>query len=548
MIHAASFFQNGVAAVRAGRELGVPVIYEMRGLSILKEVSEASRSADPGVAEILTAHRLGVRTRARGRAQGRPRADDHRQPSLHHDRARGRSCRRSRSCPMASTLIASRLWRATRRLPRNMGWQAASSSASSARSRPMRAWTIWWKAWPGSPPKDPTTAAAGRRRRRLPPAAAGLGDPSPAPGPGDLHRTRAARPSRRLLFGVRPHGLPAQAAAGMRGDLADQAIGADGAGHPRPMLRRRRPARDGRRWVSTATASRRATARRWPKRCWRSRTAASTPPRHQAQSRAWIEANRDWRQLARPVTSLYRELYLEAGGRRPERERRAPHPWPAAAQGRDAELAAWRAELSPPGGGANAAARPRLGSGRSRGQGDHRKTFQQLHPSTHPLCRRRCRDRATELVVVTVCPAGQRLLDVGPSVGILINAVARKGNYRGTGWRSTSGLIAAFLNPDKRIDYRQMSVTALDFPDGHFDTVCCLGPLARLPEAALKGAIRFPLVVSVVLFPLSAASGSRAREPRQQTTSKWRSGKSSAVTDILRQSMRPSGLRKSGGA
>ena len=39
VIHAASFFQNGVAAVRAGRALGIPVIYEMRGLSILNEIS-----------------------------------------------------------------------------------------------------------------------------------------------------------------------------------------------------------------------------------------------------------------------------------------------------------------------------------------------------------------------------------------------------------------------------------------------------------------------------------------------------------------------------
>ena len=40
MIHAASFFQNGIAAVRAGRALGIPVIYEMRGLSILNEISK----------------------------------------------------------------------------------------------------------------------------------------------------------------------------------------------------------------------------------------------------------------------------------------------------------------------------------------------------------------------------------------------------------------------------------------------------------------------------------------------------------------------------
>ena len=32
--------QNGVAAVRAGRALGIPVIYEMRGLSILNEISK----------------------------------------------------------------------------------------------------------------------------------------------------------------------------------------------------------------------------------------------------------------------------------------------------------------------------------------------------------------------------------------------------------------------------------------------------------------------------------------------------------------------------
>jgi glycosyltransferase involved in cell wall biosynthesis len=35
VIHAASFFRNGLAAVQVGAELGIPVIYELRGLSVL---------------------------------------------------------------------------------------------------------------------------------------------------------------------------------------------------------------------------------------------------------------------------------------------------------------------------------------------------------------------------------------------------------------------------------------------------------------------------------------------------------------------------------
>ena len=35
VIHAASFFRNGLAAAQVGAELGIPVIYELRVLSIL---------------------------------------------------------------------------------------------------------------------------------------------------------------------------------------------------------------------------------------------------------------------------------------------------------------------------------------------------------------------------------------------------------------------------------------------------------------------------------------------------------------------------------
>ena len=51
-----------------------------------------------------------------------------------------------------------------------------------------------------------------------------------------------------------------------------------------------------------------------------------------------------------------------------------------------------------------------------------------------------------------------------------------------------------------------MPVTALDFPDRHFDAVCCLGSLARLPEAALDGALaemrRVCAGMLVVMVPL----------------------------------------------
>src|SRR5262249_46761854 len=38
-------------------------------------------------------------------------------------------------------------------------------------------------------------------------------------------------------------------------------------------------------------------------------------------SRRWVEAHRDWRQLARPVAELYRQLYLDAGRRTASRVR-----------------------------------------------------------------------------------------------------------------------------------------------------------------------------------------------------------------------------------
>ena len=85
-------------------------------------------------------------------------------------------------------------------------------------------------------------------------------------------------------------------------------------------------------------------------------------------------------------------------------------------------------------------------------------------------------------------PPGRRMLDVGPSLGILINAVARKGTHQELAAIDISPY-AAFLNPEGRIDYRKMSVTALDFPDRHFDVVCCLEVLEHLAETDLDKAI-----------------------------------------------------------
>ena len=145
-----------------------------------------------------------------------------------------------------------------------------------------------------------------------------------------------------------------------------------------------------------------------------------------AQSRDWVAEHRDWRRLTRPLAEMYRDLYLDAGGRRPGRERRA-RIQAAAEKGRAEEIGAWQAEL-----GAAAADLPVIDLAQAATAPEIRASldqFQGLHPE-HTLYADPEVKTARLSWALERLPPGRRLLDVGPSLGILINAVARKGTHR----------------------------------------------------------------------------------------------------------------------
>ena len=221
-----------------------------------------------------------------------------------------------------------------------------------------------------------------------------------------------------------------------------------------------------------------------------------------AQSRDWVAQHRDWRQLTRPLAEMYRRLYLNAGGRQIRREHRARIA-AGAKKGRADELAAWRAGLDQalPAGvklldltEVPAAAEITAGVG----------AFRQMYPG-----RKLGADLETDVArlswVLAQLPGGRRLLEVGPTHGLLLEAAGRKGLYRER-MAIASDPDTPLLDTSGGIERRVMPATALDFPDRHFDAVCCLGSLARLPEAALGGALaemrRVCAGMLVVMVPL----------------------------------------------
>ena len=217
-------------------------------------------------------------------------------------------------------------------------------------------------------------------------------------------------------------------------------------------------------------------------------------------SRRWVERNRDWRQLARPVAELYHQLYLDAGRRTALRTRQrklravAPSDRRAALEiyrdGLDERFVAGASLVDlttvPP--------CPEVAAAVAE--------FHRLHPE-RPLYG----DEAIEIArlshVMSRLPAAERLLDVGPSMGILLNAIARRrrcGELTAVDIRRYPGL----LDLAGDIRFLTMSVTALDFPDGHFTAVSCLEVLEHLPEdqlpmalAELRRVCRGTLLVSV---------------------------------------------------
>jgi hypothetical protein len=217
-------------------------------------------------------------------------------------------------------------------------------------------------------------------------------------------------------------------------------------------------------------------------------------------SRRWVEKNRDWRHLARPAAELYHQLYLDAGGKTAARLRRRELR-KAAEAGREAGLAAFRAGLDP-----EFARRAELVDLCTAPAAPDVEAvvaeFHRRHP-THRLYG----DEPIEIARLGHClgrlPPGRRLLDVGPAMGILLNAVTRAGLYREL-TASDINLHPRFINLGEDIACRDMPVTALDFPDGHFDTVTCLQVLEHLAEeqlpqalAELRRVCRGTLLVSV---------------------------------------------------
>jgi glycosyltransferase involved in cell wall biosynthesis/SAM-dependent methyltransferase len=218
------------------------------------------------------------------------------------------------------------------------------------------------------------------------------------------------------------------------------------------------------------------------------------------ESRRWVAANRDWRQLARPVAELYRQLYLDAGRRTAARVRQRKLRTTALSD-RPAALAAYCSELD---GGFLTRARivdlttlPPCAEVAAAVAEFHR-----LQPE-----RRLYGDETIEIArlghVLGQLPGGQRLLDVGPSMGVLLRAVSRRGLYEelsAIDIRRYPGL----LDLDGTIRFQTMSATALDFPDGHFTAVTCLEVLEHLPQdqlpvalAELRRVCRGTLLVSV---------------------------------------------------
>ena len=66
LIHASSFQNNGLAGLRAARRLGVPFVYEMRGLKQLLESARQPRFAEsPRNRYLELAPKYWARTRAR---------------------------------------------------------------------------------------------------------------------------------------------------------------------------------------------------------------------------------------------------------------------------------------------------------------------------------------------------------------------------------------------------------------------------------------------------------------------------------------------------
>jgi glycosyltransferase involved in cell wall biosynthesis len=483
VLHAASFFQNGVAAVRAARQLGIPVIYEMRGLSILNEMSkrvlpegeiaeirprigwefelelEAARKADHVLAitetlrEVMIEH--GV---APDRISLLPNGVD-----VQRFTAAARNPKLVQAHGLEGQFVIGFIGSVQDYEGLDDLVEGLARLAAGGR-------TDWRLLVVGDGPYLPRLQELVKRRQlgerviftgRVPHAQVGelyaLCDLMVYPRK-PLPVCEAISPIKPL----EPMALGIPVLCSDVGALREMVVdGVNGycfpKGDPKALADRLLAFMEGRIDVKPL----------------------------QAQSRAWVEENRDWRQLTRPVAELYRRLYLEAGGRRTERDRRS-RIVAAAAQGRAAELAAWKAELGPEAGPmpvfdlAAASPAPEIRASLEDYQGRHPERTK-IYPDPEV-------EMSRLSWALDRLPGGERMLDVGPSLGILLNGVARKGLYReltGVDLRP----YATFLNPDGRIDYRRMSVTALDFPDRHFDTVCCLEVLEHLAETDLDKAL-----------------------------------------------------------
>src|SRR5687768_11940779 len=76
--------------------------------------------------------------------------------------------------------------------------------------------------------------------------------------------------------------------------------------------------------------------------------------------------------------------------------------------------------------------------------------------------------------------AGRRILDAGAAQGFLAHSLCRTKKYdevHGIGVENYTSLLR-----DSRIEYHDMSITALAFPDRHYDTTVCMEVLEYMDD------------------------------------------------------------------